>query len=127
MLIAGVLLLSLLGGLIWLSLDPGRAWAISLSILVVACPCALSLSVPMALAAANRRAQGLGLLLVRSDVLMDLDTVAQVQLDKTGTLTTIKPMIKRMSLCQPARLDSAKCIEIAAALESVLPWVESRI
>lgn len=119
LLIAAVLILSLLAGLVWLSIDANRAWPIALSILVVACPCALSLSVPMALAAASRRAQSLGLLLVRSDVLMDLDAIAEVQLDKTGTLTTMGPTIRRMSLCQPPRLDSARCLEIAAALESL--------
>ena len=58
--IAAILLVTTVTGLVWLQLDPDKAFWIALSVLVISCPCALALATPAALtsAAAALRARG---------------------------------------------------------------------
>jgi Cu2+-exporting ATPase len=72
--------------LLWLRIEPARAFEVALSLLVISCPCALSLSVPAALAAAHGTLSRIGALAVRADALDTLSRVSDVVFDKTGTL-----------------------------------------
>jgi Cu2+-exporting ATPase len=113
--IARILVLSALTGLVWLWWDPGRAFAVALSVLVVSCPCALSLALPTALAAASLRMARLGLLVLRPAALEQLATVRQVVLDKTGTLTDARVQIARVDTMDG--VDRSQALALAAALE----------
>ncbi|HAI59687.1 MAG TPA: ATPase P [Xanthomonadaceae bacterium] len=112
------LVLTLLTALVWLSIDPSRAFPIALAVLVATCPCALALAVPAAIA----RAQGLlatrGVLVLSADALPRLAAVDSVVFDKTGTLTRGTP-----ALIEAESLDGtpiAAHTAIAARLEAAV-------
>ena len=115
--VIGVLLLTTLTGVVWINLDPTRAFGIVLATLVVTCPCALALATPAALAtAASRLARG-GFLLVRSRVLEVLPTNCVFVFDKTGTLTEGRPTITDTTVLDP-NLSDEQCRAIAASMET---------
>jgi Cu2+-exporting ATPase len=91
--VVGVLLVATITGVVWLTIDPSRAFEIVLATLVVTCPCALSLATPAALAASASRLARDGFLLVRSRILEVLTRKATIVFDKTGTLTEGRPTI----------------------------------
>src|SRR5262249_4280724 len=63
------------------------------SILVVACPCALGLATPMALMAGMGLAARRGILIRNAAALETLAIADVLVVDKTGTLTTGKPIV----------------------------------
>ena len=85
--ILSTLLVSLLIGLVWLWLDPDRAFWVVISVLVVTCPCALSLATPTALAQSMAQLKRQGFVITRGYVLERLAQLTEVAFDKTGTLT----------------------------------------
>ena len=97
---------------------PEHAFAVTLSVLVVTCPCALSLATPTAVTAASGALTRMGLLTTRGHALETLAQVSHVLFDKTGTLTRGLLQLSRLTVLDRARIDEARCHEIAAALES---------
>lgn len=82
--VIGIAVLSLL---IWLQIEPLKAFTIFTSVLIVACPCALALSTPFTLGSAvNILAQN-GLFVRSTSVLESLSSTDTIVLDKTGTIT----------------------------------------
>ena len=125
--VTGMLLIASLTGLIWLSIDPSRAFEIVLATLVVTCPCALSLATPAALAAASSRLARGGFLLVRSRVLDVLTQNATIVFDKTGTLTAGRPVILHTTLYPGQDSGSeADYLSLAAAIETASEHVLAR-
>ncbi len=113
--LGSILLGAAIVGLLWLWVDPDRAFAATLAVLVVTCPCALSLATPAALSAATASLARRGILVTRPDAIEALASIDAVVFDKTGTLTrgTV-----RLDRCQPlAGLDEPSCRSVAAALE----------
>jgi len=115
--VTGVLLLAVAVGLYWLHADASRAFPTVLAVLVVTCPCALSLATPAALAAATARLARAGVLVTRGRALERLAGADCVVFDKTGTLTRGEPRIESVTVLGE-RLPAARCLELAAALES---------
>jgi Cu2+-exporting ATPase len=113
--VAVILLLALITGLAWWSVDPARALAAVLAVLVVTCPCALSLATPVAIAAATARLTRLGLLVTRPDAIERLAHADVVMFDKTGTLTSGMTHIAAVELLSD--VPRARVLAIAAALE----------
>jgi Cu2+-exporting ATPase len=110
-----LLVLTLLTGLVWLWLDPSRAFWVALAVMVVSCPCALSLATPVALTAAQGALVRRGLLATRGHVLEALGKVTHVIFDKTGTLTTGRLELVRAVPVGGAGLDDA--LAVARAME----------
>ncbi|MET9607886.1 heavy metal translocating P-type ATPase [Streptomyces sp. NPDC006512] len=77
--------------------DPQSAVTAAVAILVVACPCALGLATPTALMAATGRGAGLGILVRGPRALETLRHVDVIILDKTGTLTTGRMSVVRVT------------------------------
>ncbi len=100
--------------LVWLAIDPSRAFEIALAVLVATCPCAFALAAPTALAAARSGAHRLGVVLLSPNALERLAGVTQTVTDKTGTLTLGKPQITQV-LCESDQ--QAHFESIAAGLE----------
>ncbi len=123
--VLAVILISLAAALIWLHLDPSRAFAVVLATLVVTCPCALSLATPAALAAATARLAKNGLLIVRSRILETLSRPALMVFDKTGTLTEGRPVILQTQVLAKGESEQS-VLRIAAILESVSEHVLAR-
>jgi len=109
-----VLLGAVVVALVWLWLDPSRAFEATLSVLVVTCPCALSLATPTVVTAATAALARKGLLVTRADALEALAQADQVVFDKTGTLTLGKPTIEQVSVVSGS---AAQAMALAAALE----------
>jgi Cu2+-exporting ATPase len=110
-----LLILTLLTGLVWLWIDPSRAFWVALAVMVVSCPCALSLATPVALTAAHGALVRRGLLATRGHVLEALGKATHVIFDKTGTLTAGRVELLRAVPVGRAGLDDA--LAVARALE----------
>lgn len=109
-----VLLGALVVALLWLWIDPARAFEATLSVLVVTCPCPLSLATPTAVTAATTALARQGLLVTRADALESLAGVTHVVFDKTGTLTLGKPQVTAIQTVSGSR---ASALDLAASLE----------
>ncbi|MGW7077837.1 heavy metal translocating P-type ATPase [Streptomyces sp. NPDC054866] len=77
---------------------PQSAVTACVAILVVACPCALGLATPTALLAATGRGAQLGVLVRGPRALETLRHVDAVVLDKTGTLTSGRMSVARVTV-----------------------------
>ena len=100
---------------LWWQIDSDRAFQVTLALLVVSCPCALSLAIPAALATAHGRLARLGVLSLRPDALETLARVDALLLDKTGTLTTGRPVLREVETFGASSSDDV--LRIAAALQ----------
>ncbi len=107
------ILISLLIGLVWLVVDPSRAYWIVVSVLVVTCPCALSLATPTALAQATLSLKRKGFVITRGYVLERLAELETIAFDKTGTLTEGQFKISQVQLTD-------KAIELDLAVDDIL-------
>lgn len=88
----------------------------AVTVLVVTCPTALLLSSPSAMVAAFAAAARLGVMVTRSEYLESSATVDAVVMDKTGTLTTGRFEVSRLS---PAEgVEGAELLSAAAAAEA---------
>lgn len=83
-----VLIIALVSGIIWWSIDSSRVTEIVVAILIVACPCALALSKPFTFGNIMRVLGRKGLYLKSTEVIEDINKINTVVFDKTGTLTT---------------------------------------
>ena len=72
------------------------ALANTVGVLVIACPCAMGLAVPAALTVAVGRGAQLGVLFKGGEALERLAHLDVVVLDKTGTLTEGRPVLKTL-------------------------------
>lgn len=102
--------------LVWMVADRGLEFSLStaISVLVISCPCALGLATPVAIMVGTGRGASLGILFKNAAALENLHRVNTVVLDKTGTLTTGKPVVTDIL---PGSLDEKSLLTIAAALE----------
>ncbi|MFF2787811.1 heavy metal translocating P-type ATPase [Streptomyces sp. NPDC058049] len=96
--------------------DPQAAVTACVAVLVVACPCALGLATPTALLAATGRGAQLGLLVSGPRALETLRHVDTVVLDKTGTLTTGRMTVTRVTAV-PDGMGTERALWLAAAVE----------
>ncbi|WP_344551015.1 heavy metal translocating P-type ATPase [Streptomyces spororaveus] len=96
--------------------DPQAAVTACVAVLVVACPCALGLATPTALMAATGRGAQLGLLVSGPRALETLRHVDTVVLDKTGTLTTGRMTVARVTPV-PDGIGRDRALWLAAAVE----------
>tara|TARA_Y100000768_G_C23989307_1_gene691126 strand:- start:4371 stop:7004 length:2634 start_codon:yes stop_codon:yes gene_type:complete len=108
--------LVLIGAVLAWLLIPGADWQIILLLWVVACPCALLLASPVPHAASLSLASKSGAIARGGDVMEALSKVNLVLLDKTGTLTSGKPVIGSLTLAKGRRRESV--VALAAGLEA---------
>lgn len=130
--IPGVLVLSLVTLLAWLTrgLAPGDAFVRALSVLVVSCPCALGIAAPLSRVIAAGRLARRGVI-VRGDGALDRVADARlVAFDKTGTLTQGRPGLDEVAthgttpgeaLAVLAALEERSGHPIASAVREALP------
>ena len=87
----------------------------AIAVLVISCPCALGLATPVAIMVGTGRGAKLGVLFKNAEALENLHRVDTVLLDKTGTLTTGRPVVTDVL---PGEATEFVLLRTAAALEA---------
>jgi P-type Cu+ transporter len=100
----------------------GGGAAAAVAVLVVACPCALGLATPTAIQVATGRAAQLGVLVRDAGALEAAGKLSVLLLDKTGTLTTGRPVVESLSLVDGSsgELAASPSEQTEAAIADVL-------
>ncbi|UAB80986.1 heavy metal translocating P-type ATPase metal-binding domain-containing protein [Marixanthomonas sp. SCSIO 43207] len=83
-----ILSIAFVSTLIWLVIDPSKAFNVFTAVLIVACPCAIALAAPFTLGNLLRIFGRNKLYLKEASVIEQLAKIDTVVFDKTGTLTT---------------------------------------
>ncbi|KKT71601.1 MAG: ATPase, E1-E2 type:Copper-translocating P-type ATPase:Heavy metal translocating P-type ATPase, partial [Candidatus Collierbacteria bacterium GW2011_GWB1_44_6] len=114
--VPAVLGLALLAFLIWfLSGNLSLAISAFVGILVIACPCALGLATPTAIIVGVGKGAQNGILVKDAEVLEKLHNINTVVFDKTGTITTGKPVVS--TVISTSKQSEEEIISILASLE----------
>ena len=110
-----VIVIALITIVVWLfaGKDVGFALARGISVLVISCPCALGLATPVAIMVGNGKAAGNNILFKNAVALENTGKTQIVALDKTGTITSGKPVVTDI-----VGNDKDELLRIAYALES---------
>ncbi len=85
----------------WIISDAGAfssAAAVFVAVLVIACPCALGLATPMALIAGSGAAAKRGIIIKDGEAIQGAKDIEVILLDKTGTITSGKPVVSETNL-----------------------------
>lgn len=111
-----VISIALIAGIAWLISGKDFAFALSIfiSVLVISCPCALGLATPVAIMAGTGNAAEHGILFRNGAALEHASKTDTVVLDKTGTITTGKPIVTDII----SDIDENQLITLAAACEA---------
>ncbi len=104
---------------VWYFLGPAPALTHALlnfvAVLIIACPCALGLATPTAIIVATGKGAENGVLIRSGEALEMMQKVDCVLLDKTGTLTTGKPVVTDVESLPPFTRDEV--LRLAASTE----------
>ncbi len=87
----------------------------AVAVLIIACPCALGLATPIAILVGTGRAAQLGILVTGPAALESAERIDTIVLDKTGTLTTGRMSVARVTTDGSA--DAAGALRRVAAVE----------
>jgi heavy metal translocating P-type ATPase len=116
--VPAVLVLAAGAGLFWALTDgPAKGGFATLAVLVVACPCALGIAAPLATSFAIGRAARSGVLVRGGNVLERIGQVRTVFMDKTGTVTSLQPAVRRIERLDP-EIGENELLAWLAGLES---------
>ncbi|MCI0636193.1 MAG: HAD-IC family P-type ATPase, partial [Actinobacteria bacterium] len=96
-------------------LDLGRAVFAALSVLVMGYPCAVGISAPLSIVRGAGTAADDGILMRTGEAFQTYRIVTHVVLDKTGTLTEGKPVLREV---EASGVSEAELLAVAAAAES---------
>jgi Cu+-exporting ATPase len=82
-----VIFIAVLSCIIWLQIEPTKAFTIFTAVLIVACPCALALSSPFTFGSATNILSFNNFYLRKIDGIEVLGSIKNIVFDKTGTIT----------------------------------------
>jgi Cu+-exporting ATPase len=114
-----VLVIALITFFIWTLFGPNPAITYGLisaiSVLIIACPCALGLATPMSIMVGMGRGAQAGILIKNAESLERFEKVNVLVIDKTGTLTVGKPILK--AIIPAFGFNENEILSLAASLE----------
>lgn len=115
-----VLVIAIITFLMWTFFGPQPAMTYGLisaiSVLIIACPCALGLATPMSITVGMGRGAQAGILIKNAESLENFEKVNVLVIDKTGTLTVGKPVLKKIITAQ--NFNENEILLLAASLEN---------
>lgn len=102
----------------WLLAGRDLSYALerAISVLVISCPCALGLATPVAIMVGNGAGAKNGILFKTSEALENAGHIQIVALDKTGTITEGKPVVKDILPAKNEYYD--ELLKVACSLEN---------
>lgn len=114
--VPAVVFIAILTFIVWWALGSDFSTALinAVSVLVISCPCALGLATPAAIVVATGRAASAGILVKHATALEHTHKLAVLIVDKTGTLTTGKPIVT--DLLPAAGSNNDQLLQIAASM-----------
>jgi Cu+-exporting ATPase len=112
-----VMTLALVAGAAWLigTGDFPFSFTVFISVLVIACPCALGLATPVAVMVGTGRGAEQGILIKSGEALETVRKASTIILDKTGTVTTGRPVVT--DIITTGSYDMKGLLTIAASAE----------
>lgn len=115
--VPAVLVIALVTMAVWLFCGQtvGFALARGIAVLVISCPCALGLATPVAIMVGNGVGAKTGILFKTAVSLEETGKVCVVALDKTGTITSGKPVVTDVLTAKD--IDEKTFLKIAYSLE----------
>jgi len=118
-----VLGLALITALYWW-MQAGASFALlnAVSVLLIACPCALGLATPAAISVGLSTALKRGILIRNIKVIENISKVTHLVLDKTGTLTAGKPLLKTIKLMGDHKEEEVLAIAYAMEQNAAHPF-----
>lgn len=115
-----VLLIAIITFFTWTLFGPQPAMTYGLisaiAVLIIACPCALGLATPMSITVGMGRGAQAGILIKNAASLERFEKVNALVIDKTGTLTLGKPLVK--NIIPASGFDENQILLLAASLEN---------